>query len=146
MKVLLQRVLSASVDVDGIRIAEISRGLLLLCGFAKEDSAECLAKMAKKIVNMRVFPDEKGRFDRSLIEEELSLLAVPQFTLYADTSKGRRPEFFSAKNPAEAEELFRSFVIELNKTGVRELGQGRFGADMQVELINDGPVTILLEL
>ena len=145
MKVLLQRVTSASVCVDQEVIGEIEQGLLLLVGIGSDDGEENLAPMADKIANMRVFPDEKGRFHYSLQDINGSVLLVPQFTLYADTSKGRRPEFFGAMKPPEAEQMFEQFVSLFKEKGLKKIASGRFGAYMQVELVNDGPVTISLE-
>ncbi len=146
MKVLLQRVSSASVVVDGKTSGAIERGLLLLTGFGAGDDSSKLAPMAQKVANMRVFPNDEGRFHYSVLEVSGDLLAVPQFTLYADTSKGRRPEFFSALAPAEAAKLFDEFVNELKKAGVKRVETGVFGADMKVSLLNDGPVTIMVEM
>lgn len=145
MKVLLQRVSSASVDVDGATIGSIGAGLLLLVGFGKADTEAALEPMAKKLLNMRIFPDERGRFHFSLLDQGGALLLVPQFTLFADTDKGRRPEFFSALDPALAEQLFLEFTETVKKLGVKEIATGRFGAHMQVRLENDGPVTIMVE-
>ena len=145
MKVLLQRVSSASVEVDGQTIGSIGRGLLLLVGFGKDDTAAAMEPMAKKLINMRIFPDERGRFHFSLLETEGALLLVPQFTLFADTDNGRRPEFFSALEPAQAEPLFLAFAETVKKLGIKEVATGRFGAHMQVKLENDGPVTIMVE-
>ena len=145
MKILLQRVSAASVVVENRTIAETGQGLLLLCGFAASDTIQLLPKAAAKIANIRIFSDEKGRFDRSLLDLNLGVIAVPQFPLYGDTSKGRRPEFFAAMEPRAASELFDQFVEELQNAGIAPVGQGKFGAEMQVHLTNDGPVTLMLE-
>jgi D-tyrosyl-tRNA(Tyr) deacylase len=145
MKVLIQRVSKASVSVEGECISEISQGLLLLVGIGSEDTCAALKPMARKIANLRIFPDEKGRFHHSLLEVEGEALAVSQFTLYADTSGGRRPEFFSAMKPPEAEQLYDQFLTELRAVGIKSVKNGRFGAMMDVSLVNDGPVTIMLE-
>ena len=144
MKVILQRVNFAKVSVEGITVGEIEKGLLLLVGFGKDDSESVLKPMAAKISNLRVFPDEKGRFHLSVLDIEGGILAVPQFTLFADTSKGRRPEFFSALAPDKAEEMFNSFVRHLKESEIAKVETGQFGAYMQVTLENDGPVTIIL--
>ena len=123
----------------------MGKGLLLLVGFGKEDDSSKLRPMAEKLLNMRVFPDEKGRFHFSVIDMAGEVLAVPQFTLYADTKKGRRPEFFSAKEPKEATRLFDEFVEQLNELHSEKVATGSFGAYMKVSLENDGPVTIMLE-
>lgn len=145
MRIVIQRVLNASVDVESKGVAEIGRGLLLLVGFGKEDTAEFLQGMAEKVINIRIFPNEEGRFHFSVKDIEGEILAVPQFTLFADTSKGRRPEFFSALNPKSATELFDQFCDCLSKTLGRPVERGIFGADMKVSLLNDGPVTIILD-
>lgn len=145
MKVILQRVSRAKVSVSGETVGEIGHGLLLLVGFGQGDTRECLEPMAEKILNMRVFPNDAGRFDRSVLDLQGDVLAVSQFTLYADTSKGRRPEFFQALKPQEAELLFNDFLAVLRAAGVRHVASGIFGAHMLVESVNDGPVTISLE-
>ncbi len=145
MKVLLQRVSNASVSVDGESIAQIGEGLLLLVGIAREDTESVLKPMAEKISTLRIFPDEKGRFHHSLLDIGGAVLAVPQFTLFADTNKGRRPEFFAAAPPDAASKMFDSFAAELSAAGIEQVRTGVFGAHMKVELLNDGPVTIMLE-
>ena len=145
MKVVLQRVNSASVVVEGECVGKIPKGLLLLVGFGEESSEQSLRKMVEKISNLRIFPDEKGRFDRSVIDINGGVLLVPQFTLYGDTSKGRRPEFFKALEPKKATELFDQVVEEFKKiTQLETVQTGIFGADMKVSLENDGPVTLIL--
>ena len=144
MKIVLQRVLSASVSVNAERVAEINGGLLLLCGVGQNDNETTMQPMAEKIAQMRIFANDSGKFDYSVLDVKGAVLCVPQFTLFADTSKGRRPEFFSAMRPPEASRLFDLFVAEFQKLGIPTKA-GIFGADMQVELINDGPVTITLE-
>jgi len=145
MRIVLQRVSQASVDVDGKRIAEINRGLLLLVGIAVGDSGIDLAKSAKKMVDLRIFEDEKHKMNRSLRDIGGAVLAVSQFTLYADISKGRRPSFMDAAPPELAEPLFDSFVEALRVEGV-DVQTGEFGAKMAVRLENDGPVTLALEV
>lgn len=145
MRIVLQRVGRASVDVAGERIAEIGRGLLLFVGVAHEDEHADLDRLAGKVVNLRVFPDAEGRMNRSLLDIEGELLAVSQFTLYADTRKGRRPSYVGAAPPEIAEPLFDAFVEALRRHGVL-VRTGRFGARMAVELTNDGPVTLILEV
>lgn len=145
MKVLLQRVSSASVDVEGTTIGRIGSGLLLLVGFGQGDTQALLLPMAKKLINMRIFADDRGKFHFSLLDTGGALLLVPQFTLFADTQKGRRPEFFGALEPAQAEPLFLAFAETFSGLGINNVATGRFGADMQVKLENDGPVTIMLE-
>ncbi len=145
MKIVMQRVQRARVTVDSEIVGEISAGLLLLVGFGKEDSSQGIRPIVEKILNLRIFSNEQGRFDRSLIDIHGEVLAVSQFTLYADTSKGRRPEFFSALDPVSAEKLFEEFLETLRSAAPAKVASGRFGALMQVELVNDGPVTITLE-
>lgn len=144
MKAVVQRVQSASVAVDGTRIAHIDRGLLVLLGVGTGDSDASANWLADKIAGLRIFPDAAGRFDRCLEEVDGAVLAVSQFTLYADTRKGRRPSFVDALRGDEAAALYEAFVARLRDRGV-PVQTGRFGADMQVTLINDGPVTIILE-
>ena len=145
MKVLLQRVSSASVEVDGQIVGQIGQGLLLLTGFAKHDTASALKLMAAKAANLRIFPGEDGRFHLSVLDIKGGVLVVPQFTLFADTSKGRRPEFFGAMDPTEAEKLFLQFIDEFRALGLLSVASGIFGAHMKIRLENDGPVTIMLE-
>ena len=145
MRIVLQRVSQASVDVDEKRIANIGQGLLLLVGIASEDSAVDLGKAAKKIIDLRIFEDDEGKMNRSLRDIGGAVLAVSQFTLYADISKGRRPSFVHAAPPEFAEPLFDSFVDALRLEGV-DVQTGRFGAKMAVRLENDGPVTLTLEV
>ena len=145
MKITLQRVSSASVSVAGTMTGAIQLGLLLLCGFAEDDQEACLKPMADKIANLRIFPDEQGKFHFSLLDVQGDALAVPQFTLFADTSKGRRPEFFKAMKPPKAEVYFHTFAECLSAAGIKRVEKGIFGAHMEVSLVNDGPVTINLE-
>jgi len=146
MRAVIQRVNYASVKVDGVVKGKIKRGLCVLVGFAPGDHEPTLAQMADKIVNMRIFPNAQGRFDLSLLEIGGGVLLVPQFTLYADTRKGRRPDFFSALEPVSASQLFDKLIATFEKTGAAQVAAGVFGADMKVALENDGPVTILVEL
>ena len=146
MRVLVQRVASSSVSVDGTVIGKIGIGLLLLVGFGKDDKESVIPKMAEKVANLRIFPDKEGRFHCSLLDINGGVLVVPQFTLYGDTTKGRRPDFFGAMDPSEASGYVDVFKQELKSAGINCVESGEFGANMQVELVNDGPVTILLEL
>jgi len=145
LKILIQRVLSANVKVEGETIGQINQGLLLLVGFGRDDAEVDLARMAERVVNLRIFSDEEGRFQDSVLEVGGGLLAIPQFTLYGDTRKGRRPDFTQALEPALATDLFDQFGNELKNTGVGRVETGQFGADMTVTLVNDGPVTLTLE-
>lgn len=145
MKVLVQRVKSASVAVHDDIVGQINHGLLLFVGVEKQDDAAVLVRMADKVSAYRLFADEHGKMNLNVREVEGSILAVSQFTLAADTKKGLRPGFSSAAPPDQAEPLFNQFVSKLRSRGL-DIATGRFGADMQVELINDGPVTFMLEM
>ncbi|MCL7945977.1 D-aminoacyl-tRNA deacylase [Marinobacter sp. ATCH36] len=147
MKGLIQRVTHASVTVDKQTISAINIGLLILLGVEKTDSAEIAAKLCRKVINYRVFPDDQGRMNRSLLDAGGSLLVVPQFTLAADTRSGTRPGFSVAAPPDQAETLFLEFLaVSEQLLGIAAVGRGQFGADMKVALENDGPVTFLLEV
>lgn len=145
MKGLIQRVTGASVTVDGETIARIDTGLLLLLGVEKKDTEREVDALLRKITRYRVFPDDQGRMNRSLEECGGSLLVVPQFTLAADTGSGTRPGFSDAAAPDVASGLVDDFVRRaVDLLGESRIGRGRFGADMKVALVNDGPVTFLL--
>ena len=144
MKALLQRVTSASVSVAGEVVGRIGRGLVIFVGVANGDTEKDAQYLAQKSANLRIFSDEVGRFNFSALDIKGELLAVSQFTLLADTRKGRRPSFVEAAPPALAEELFESFADEARATGLK-VETGRFQQYMQVEIHNDGPVTILLD-
>ena len=143
MKIVLQRVLNASVNVDGNTIGQIEKGLLIFLGVESEDTDDMLQKFVDKIVKLRIFEDENGKTNRSLADVNGSLLVVSQFTLCADCSHGNRPGFTGAKAPAEAKRMYEKF-ISLCKEQVEIVESGEFGADMKVSLVNDGPFTILL--
>jgi len=144
MRVVAQRVSEARVRVDSQIAGEIGPGLLLLVGAGVGDSADDAKWLAEKCAHLRIFEDDEGRFNRSLLDTGGSALVVSQFTLYGDCRKGRRPSFSGALAPEEAEELVELFVRGLQHCGVR-VAKGRFGAKMQVELTNQGPVTLILE-
>lgn len=144
MRTLIQRVSHGSVSVDGKRISEIGPGLVILVGVGKGDAEAQADWLAEKIANLRIFEDEAGKMNRSLIEAGGSALVVSQFTLYANTEKGRRPSFIEAALPEEAEPLVAFFAKRLQFHGV-PVQTGIFRAVMQVEIHNDGPVTIILE-
>jgi D-tyrosyl-tRNA(Tyr) deacylase len=145
MRALLQRVERASVEVDGERIAAIGPGLLVLLGVGGSDDDQTTDQLAARVAGLRVFRDESGRTNRSVVEVGGSALVVSQFTLYADTSRGRRPGFTDAGPPELAERLYRRFADALRAAGIPDVGLGRFGAEMRVELVNDGPFTIWLD-
>lgn len=144
MRVLCQRVASASVVVDTRTIGEIGRGLLLLIGFGEGDDSSVVRPMADKVCGLRVFEDN-GRFEFSVEDVGGELLAVPQFTLYGDTQRGRRPDFTRSLAPDRARQLFDEFVVSLRTRGTVKVEQGGFGAHMSLHLVNDGPVTLMLE-
>ena len=144
MRVVLQRVARASVAIDGRTVGEIGSGFCLLVGFAHTDTPEQVAWMAEKVVGLRLFSDAEGKMNLGLAEAGGALLVVSQFTLYGDASKGRRPSFIDAARPEVAIPLYERFVADLRAKGVT-VATGEFGADMQVEILNDGPVTLLLE-
>ncbi len=141
---MLQRVSRASVTVNGRLAGEIGKGLLVLAGFSASDGEGELRWMAEKVTGLRVFADQAGKMNRSLLEAGGALLVVSQFTLYGDCRKGRRPSFVAAATPEKAVPLYERFVALLRDTGVA-VRTGEFGAMMEVELVNDGPVTFTLE-
>ena len=143
MKLVIQRVRSASVSIDGRVYNAIQQGLLLLVGVGPEDQQEDLDYAVRKIVNMRIFSDDEGKMNLSVKDIQGEILSVSQFTLFADTKKGNRPAFTGAAKPDMAEAFYQEFNQELAKEVSVEAGV--FGADMQVELVNDGPVTIILD-
>ena len=144
MRALIQRVSRASVSVDGETIGRVGSGLAVLIGVAREDSQAQIDYIVNKTVNLRIFPDSDGRFDRSALDAGAELLAISQFTLYADTRRGRRPGFTQAAPPEEAAAIFESVLTAFRQTGLT-VQTGRFQAHMTVEIINDGPVTIMLD-
>ena len=145
MKLILQRVAHASVTVDGEVIARIGHGLLVLIGIGPQDTLENAAALAKKTAELRIFEDGNGKMNRSLLDENGAALVVSNFTLYADASHGRRPSYTNAAPPSLAEPLYLTYAQQLRENGVADVQTGSFGADMKVELLNDGPVTLLLE-
>lgn len=144
MRVVLQRVARANVAVGGRVIGRIDHGLLLLVGFTSADAEDSLVWMADKVLGLRIFADEQGKMNRSVADVDGGLLVVSQFTLYGDTRKGRRPSFIDAAPPEIAIPLYERFVALLRASGLR-VETGEFGAMMDVELVNDGPVTLILE-
>ncbi|HEY6053429.1 MAG TPA: D-aminoacyl-tRNA deacylase [Gaiellaceae bacterium] len=142
MRAVLQRVSRAVVRVDGAPVGEIGDGLLVLLGVADGDDERAAERLAGKVARLRIF-ERDGRFDRSVLDADGAALVVSQFTLLADASRGNRPSFSDAAPPERAEPLYERFCAELNALGV-EVATGRFGARMEVELVNDGPVTIVL--
>lgn len=145
MRVVLQRVSRGEVRIDGETVGRIGKGHVLLVGFAEDDGPDDVEWMADKVVGLRVFADDEGKMNLSLEDVGGELLVVSQFTLYGDTRKGRRPSFVHAAAPEVAIPLYESFVEALRARGVSRVETGEFGAMMQVDLVNDGPVTLLLE-
>lgn len=143
MKLVIQRCENASVSVEGKIVGQIEQGFLVLLGIGKEDSEADCERLCSKLVNLRIFADENGKTNLSLKDVNGSLLIISQFTLYADTRKGHRPNFLNAKEPQEAERLYNYFA-ELCRREISNVQTGVFGADMKVSLINDGPFTIIL--
>lgn len=144
MRLLVQRVKNAEVKVDGKTVGKIDKGSLVLCGVTHTDTKETADYLVKKLCNLRVFEDENGKMNLSIKQIEGKLLIVSQFTLYADTTGGNRPSFIEAAKPEQANELYEYFCKKCIEAGI-EVQKGIFGADMQVSLVNDGPVTIMLE-
>ena len=145
MRVVVQRVGEASVTTGGETLGAIGAGLLILVGFTAGDDPEKARWMATKVVHLRIFNDADGRMNRSLLEVSGEVLVVSQFTLYGDASKGRRPSFVRAARPEAAIPLYEDFVAELERLVPGAVHSGRFGAAMQVALVNDGPVTLVIE-
>lgn len=144
MKVVVQRSKESRVIVDNQIVGNIEHGLVVLVGFTHNDTIKEIDYIVKKIVNLRIFDDEEGVMNKSLLDTKGSILSISQFTLYADTQKGRRPSYIEAMKPELAIKMYELFNEQLKEHGV-EVEQGVFGADMRVEIINDGPVTIVME-
>ena len=145
MRIVIQRVNRASVKIAENTVGQISKGLLLLVGLKEGDEAEVVKKAAAKIAKMRIFEDENGKTNLAIKDVDGQILSVSQFTLLADTKKGNRPSFINAMRPPKSKELWKQFNEELEKLGLT-VETGEFGADMQVDLQNDGPFTIVLDL
>ncbi|HEY7206817.1 MAG TPA: D-aminoacyl-tRNA deacylase [Gaiellaceae bacterium] len=144
MRAVVQRVAEARVVVDGEKVGQIGPGLCVLLGVARGDDAAAAERLAGRTARLRIFENDEGRFDRSVLDTGGSVLVVTNFTLIADTAKGNRPSFTDAAEPAQAELLYESFCVALRELGVA-VETGSFGARMRVELVNDGPVTIVLD-
>ena len=144
MRAVVQRVTRAAVRVDGATVGAIGPGLLVLLGVARDDGPDEARRLAAKVARLRIFEDTAGRFDRSVLDSGGAVLAVSQFTLIADTAKGNRPSFSGAAPGAEAEPLYEAFCAALATEGL-QVERGSFGARMEVELVNEGPVTIVLD-
>lgn len=145
MRAILQRVSEASVTVDGDVISHISHGFLILLGIEEADGRDDITWLSGKIIKMRVFEDSEGKMNQSLLDQKGELLVVSQFTLHASTKKGNRPSFIKAARPEHAEPLYEEFCAALEQETGKPVGRGKFGADMKVALINDGPVTIIID-
>lgn len=145
MKAVIQRVKYASVKVDGEIIGAIDNGFLVFLGVSETDTKEDAEILARKTASLRIFQDDEGKMNKSLLDLSYGALVISQFTLLADTKKGNRPSFIHAAKPELAIPLYELFVDELKKNGVTEVAHGEFGADMKVELLNDGPVTIIYD-
>ncbi|MFS4469667.1 D-aminoacyl-tRNA deacylase [Maribacter sp. 2210JD10-5] len=145
MRAVLQRVLKANVTIDGIVNAAIDNGILILLGIVNEDNQEDIKWLCRKIANLRIFNDADGVMNRSILEVNGKVIVVSQFTLQASTKKGNRPSYIKAAKPDVAVPLYEMFIAELEDKLSKKVGTGVFGADMQVELVNDGPVTIIID-
>jgi D-tyrosyl-tRNA(Tyr) deacylase len=145
MRAVIQRVSEASVTIEGVKNAEIGKGLLILIGIENEDAGEDISWLCKKIVNMRIFNDASGVMNDSLLDVNGDAIVVSQFTLHASTKKGNRPSYIKAAKPDVAIPLYEEFVSAFEKELGKKIGTGIFGADMKVNLLNDGPVTIIID-
>ena len=145
MKIIIQRVSKASVTINEIKVATIKKGLLILLGIVNEDTQEDINWLVRKIVNLRIFNDEDGVMNNSLLEVDGNAIVVSQFTLHASTKKGNRPSYIKAAKPEIAIPLYQNFVKTLETALGKTVQTGQFGADMKVELLNDGPVTIPID-
>lgn len=145
MRVLIQRVTSGKVLINNVLKSEISKGYVILLGVKEGDSGKEADLLAEKTVNLRVMSDEQDKMNKSILDVGGEILVVSQFTLYADTSAGRRPSFVNAAKPDEAKRLYQYFIDRLKVMGVKSVQTGEFGAYMTVEIVNDGPVTIMLD-
>jgi len=145
MRAVVQRVSEASVTVNGEIVGQISAGLCVLLGAGEGDGEAEVRYIADKVANLRIFADDAGKMNRSVLDTAGGVLTVSQFTLYGDARKGRRPAFLGALEPGRAEELYDQFVARLRSAGVADVATGQFRTQMSVQLINDGPVTILLD-
>ena len=144
MRILVQRVKNASVTIDGQLFSQIRQGYLLLVGFSNNDDENIVELMTQKLLNLRICDDSDGKMNLSIIDTKGELLSVSQFTLYADSSKGRRPSFIEACNPERAVQLYDYFNDNLRKSGLK-VETGKFRAEMDVQLVNSGPITIMLD-
>ncbi len=145
MRIVIQRVVESSVRIDGVCVASIGSGMMILVGVEHDDTEDDVDWLVKKTVALRIFNDEEGVMNRSIVDCGGEVLVVSQFTLHASTRKGNRPSYIRAARPEVAVPLYRSFIDKLNAALGKPCGEGRFGADMKVALVNDGPVTIIID-
>ena len=145
MRAVLQRVTEASVTIDGQKVGEIGKGIMVLFGMLGTDTDKTIDYMLDKVINLRIFEDENGKMNLSLLDIGGGALVVSQFTLYGDTRKGFRPSFIKAAKPPLAVDAYELFLAEMNQQGLKEVQHGEFGADMQVSLVNEGPCTIVID-
>ncbi len=145
MKIVIQRVSKASVTIDNQKVASIKKGLLILLGIVHEDTQEDIDYLVRKTINLRIFNDENGVMNKSLLTIDGEVIVVSQFTLHASTKKGNRPSYLKAAKPDVAIPLYENFVTSLQKEISTKVQTGEFGADMKVEILNDGPVTIIID-
>ena len=145
MKLVVQRVKKSNLKIKNKLYSSINTGMVILIGISKNDNYEMAKELANKIIKLRIFNDDKGKMNKNIMEIKGEVLVISQFTLYADTNKGNRPSFINAAKPESAISLYNQFIDELQKLISSKVRTGKFGADMMIELINDGPVTIILE-
>ena len=145
MKLVVQRVKKSNLKIKNKLYSSINTGIVILIGISKNDNYEMAKELASKIIKLRIFNDDNGKMNKNIMEIKGEVLVVSQFTLYADTNKGNRPSFINAAKPELAISLYNHFIDELQKLISSKVRTGKFGADMKIELINDGPVTIILE-
>ena len=145
MKVVIQRVLKASVTIENLKVAEISNGLLVLLGIVDDDTQEDINWLSNKIINLRIFADDEGVMNKSVIDINANIIVVSQFTLHAATKKGNRPSYIKAAKPDVAIPLYQAFTKQMETDLGKPIQTGQFGANMQLELINDGPVTVIID-
>ena len=145
MKLVVQRVKKSNLKIKNKLYSSINTGMVILIGISKNDNYEIAKELANKIIKLRIFNDDNGKMNKNIMETKGEVLVVSQFTLYADTNKGNRPSFINAAKPELAISLYNHFIDELQKLISSKVRTGKFGADMKIELINDGPVTIILE-
>ena len=145
MKLVVQRVKKSNLKIKNKLYSSINSGMVILIGISKNDNFEMAKELANKIIKLRIFNDDNGKMNKNIMEIKGEVLVVSQFTLYADTNKGNRPSFIKAAKPELAISLYNQFIDELQKLILSKVRTGKFGADMKIELINDGPVTIILE-